>query len=156
MSCMVVAKEVVDIVISAAIDAGVDARLDGFNLQRVTAETGTAFGRMLVAENARSVLASYPYLPVGEVEDLKARADRYTFAYVTGVRPGALPRLIEFMDYQSCEADAYQTSAACDFYRCVALHWIINGREEAIGAFKSLPWGIFSEGDRQRFVGTVQ
>ncbi|MGN8119206.1 hypothetical protein [Labrys sp. 22185] len=156
MSCVVVANEIVDIVISAAIDAGLEARLDGTVPQRVTVDNATTFGRALVAENVRSVLALYPYLPAGQVQELQGRASRYAFTYVAGVRPEALPRLVEFLDYHSCETDAYKSSAACDFYRCVALHWIINGREDRIGVFKTLPWGIASKAERQLFVGTVQ
>lgn len=95
----------------------------------------TDIGRILMAENVRSVTARYGESKLGT--DETGAADAYTFRPVVDLRPEWVVSSAACLNYQSCETE--------DWERTVA-HAIMSAiRESAIHAWTrrtEAPWGV--------------
>ncbi len=97
-----------------------------------TEEDLTKLGRLLLAENVRSVAHRYGELPE------TSRATEYVFKrqYKT-LKPVALIKLCEGLEYQSCETeDYYQTDA------WVKLKWIYSSFISLLPGYEEAAWSI--------------
>ncbi|QRM32946.1 hypothetical protein [Microvirga sp. VF16] len=138
MSAFVVSAAHIDTIVSAAIDLELfAARTDHGTLERVCHETAIAFGKMLLAENVRSVVHRYRLTGSAEASDYTELVETYEFRYRPCIRAGVAAKALDCFDYQSCETDTYETSLAYAFTcrMAKALNKHLNGYEAA-------PWGI--------------
>jgi hypothetical protein len=138
MSAFVVSTTHIDTIVSAAIHLELfAARTDHGILERVCHETATAFGKMLLAKNVRSVVHRYRLTGSTEASDYAELVETYEFRYCPCVPAGVAAKALDCFDYQSCETDTYETSLAYAFTcrMAKALNKHLNGYEAA-------PWGI--------------
>lgn len=118
----------------------------------------TETGRLLLKENVRSVAHRYP----GDSEaDLPGKcgetADGYKFRYFEPFSPAAnMPaakkaawvlKACQCFDYQSCETDDYEQSAAWKIIRSIESEAIMS-----LPHYEQAPWGI----DRERLLNPQQ
>jgi hypothetical protein len=102
MSCFVVSKLDIDAIITAAMPLRPDV-----------AANPDLVGKMLWLENIRSV-AHYYAMPTRKPDDLAmyaAKAVQYEFTPLP-LEPIQARKIVDCYDYQTCEHDAYETSAA--------------------------------------------
>ncbi len=138
MSAFVVSTAHIDTIVSAAIDLELfAARTDHGTLERVCPETASAFGKMLLAENVRSVVHRYHLTDSAEACDYAELVETYEFRYRPCVPAGAAAKALDCFEYQSCETDDYEKSLAYAFTcrMAKALNKHLNGYEAAL-------WGI--------------
>jgi hypothetical protein len=107
----------VNLLLSAAIDAGIVAQCDGDvpTPVRVTIETAQRFGKMILAENIRSHAVVYRSSVFRDDAGNRKRLEDYRFAYVDGEKLEAFARLAAFGDYQCSDSESYETSLAREF-----------------------------------------
>jgi hypothetical protein len=140
MSAWVVTKHHIDVLVSAAIERAVAIKLEGAEaLVPVTPENATFVGRMLLRENIASVVYRYRLCGTDEAFDYLRGLVRYKFTFYPAIRASAVAQGLECYDYQACEHDTYETSAAAFF---VAQLRTALGGEEGTNAD---PWGFDSE-----------
>ncbi|MGF6227973.1 hypothetical protein QFZ27_001928 [Inquilinus ginsengisoli] len=115
MSAFVVDQEHIDELVSAAIDLEIRARLaTDRSRQQVNHENAGDFGRMLWAENVRSVIHRYRLSGTEEAAEYESAVEAYRFAWRTVPLGRAAKRLACF-EYQACECDDWEESLAYDF-----------------------------------------
>src|ERR1019366_7958726 len=123
MSAFLVDEIHINLIVTAAIDLGLVTNLppanDGVTITEANAE---AFGRMLWAENARSVGYRYPPLT-----------------------PHAAAKIIAAYNYQACETPDYdETPAAYAVAAFAPLLPVYTGANER-PEFARIPWGVDDE-----------
>lgn len=140
MSAWVVEKVHIDALVTAAIDrAGPGHRFSYYhNRDRhyVTIDNADEVGQMLWDENFASVNHLY-------IRDDPAPRETYRFRRTAEIPAIALQKGIICYEYQSCEHDGWDTSAAKAF--CEELRQMLITRDP--GYDKAAGWG-FSESDR--------
>ena len=115
MSAFVVDQEHIDELISAAIDLEIRARLaTDRGYRQVNHENASAFGRMLWAENVRSVVDRYRLSGTVETAEYEAAVEAYRFAR-RPVSPGRAAKRLACFEYQACECEDWEESLAYDF-----------------------------------------
>jgi hypothetical protein len=145
MSCFIVSDIDIDIIATAY--AGLNrqgAKL--LNLSRV--------GRELLLENVKSFEACYRVhgrakghaMRVEMAHGLRqARAYRFKRRRV---RPAAIARSARFYDYQACEHEAYEASAAKAIVDALCARY-----PETLPDYEAMPWGIADAADLLRARG---
>jgi hypothetical protein len=140
MSAWVVTKHHIDVLVSAAIERSLAIKLEGAGvLVPVTPANATFVGRMLLRENITSVVHRYRLCGTGEAFDYLRGLVRYEFTFYPAIRPSAIAQALECYDYQACEHDTYETSAAAFF---------VSQMKTALGGQQGTnadPWGFDSE-----------
>ena len=115
MSAFVVDQEHIDELVSAAIDLEIRARLaTDRGYRQVNHENASDFGRMLWAENVRSVIHRYRLSGSGEALEYEAAVEAYRFTWRL-VSPGRAAKRLACLEYQACECDDWKESSAYDF-----------------------------------------
>jgi hypothetical protein len=138
MSAFVVSTIHIDTIVSAAIDLELFAtRTDHGTLERVCPETATAFGKMLLAENVRSVIHRYRPTGCAEAFDYAELVATYTFRYRPCISAGTAAKALDYFDYQSCETDNYEKSLAYAFTCRMA-----KALNQHLAGYEAAPWGI--------------
>jgi hypothetical protein len=138
MSAFVVSTIHIDTIVSAAIDLELfAARTDHGTLERVCHETATAFGKMLLAENVRSVVHRYRLTGGTEAFDYAELVATYTFRYRPCISAGIAAKALDCFDYQSCETDNYEKSLAYAFTCRMA-----KALNKHLAGYEAAPWGI--------------
>ncbi|WP_413989142.1 hypothetical protein ACMDCR_24575 [Labrys okinawensis] len=125
MSVIVMEPMELNLLLSAATDAGIIAQCDGEDGTpiRVTIETAERFGRMILAENIRSHTVVYRSSVFRNEAGIRQRLDDYRFSYVGGVKPEGFARLADFADYQCSDSNAYELSLTYEFF-LAAFTWL--------------------------------
>lgn len=103
MSAFIVSKHHIDTLLSAALS---------YQVPGIDRHTATDVGRTLWIENIRSVSDRYPARS-DTVEIGMRRAEIYTHRFVTVPGIGETAKLIDCLEYQSCEHDGWSRSDAC-------------------------------------------
>jgi len=138
MSAFVVSTIHIDTIVSAAIDLELfAARTDHGTLERVCHDTATAFGKMLLAENVRSVVYRYRLIGSTEAFDYAELVETYEFRYRPCVQAGVAAKALDCFDYQSCETDNYEKSLAYAFTCRMA-----KALNKHLAGYEAAPWGI--------------
>jgi hypothetical protein len=144
MSAMFVSRHDIDLLVSAMRETSSLVRIDGRH-DHADRIAPNALGRMLWAENVRSLRFRYP-----TQRDEHRAFDRevlaYAFTEYRGVRPGPIGHLAEFYTYQACEHPDWRASDAF-FALCELRAELVKrlpGAEDA-------PWGVADESDVVRF-----
>jgi hypothetical protein len=138
MSAFVVSTAHIDTIVSAAIDLELfAAHTDHGTLERVCPETASAFGKMLLAENVRSVVHRYHLTGSAEAFDYAELVETYEFRYYPCVPAGAAAKALDCFDYQSCETDDYEKSLAYAFTCRMA-----KALNKHLAGYEAAPWGI--------------
>ncbi|MGK9171552.1 hypothetical protein KXR53_35045 [Inquilinus limosus] len=115
MSAFVVDQEHLDELVSAAIDLEIRARLAPDRAcQQVNHENANDFGRMLWAENVRSVIHRYRLSGTEEAAEYEAEVEAYRFTW-RPVPPGRAAKRLACFEYQACECEDWMESLAYDF-----------------------------------------
>jgi len=115
ISAFVVDQEHIDELVSAAIDLEIRARpATDRGYQQVTRENAGAFGRMLWAENVRSVVHRYRLSGTEEAAEYEAAVEAYRFTW-RPVSPGRAAKRLACFEYQACECEDWEDSLAYDF-----------------------------------------
>ena len=143
MSAFLVDEIHINLIVTAAIDLGLVANLppanDGVTITEANAE---AFGRMLWAENARSVAYRYP---LDDNSELNAEVAGYRFKRYPPLTPHAAAKIIAAYNYQACETPDYdETPAAYAVAAFAPLLPVYSGANER-PEFARIPWGIDDE-----------
>lgn len=140
MSAWVVTKHHIDVLVSAAVERGITIRFARVGaVVPVTSENATFVGRMLLRENIASVVHRYRLCGTDEAFEYLRDLVRYNFTFYPAVRPSAVAQAVECYDYQSCEHDGYETSAAAFFVS--QLKTALGGQQGS----DADPWGFDSE-----------
>ena len=140
MSAFLVDEIHINLIVTAAIDLGLVANLppanDGVTITDANAE---AFGRMLWAENARSVAYRYPR------DEQSAEVAGYRFRRYPPLTPHAAAKIIAAYNYQACETPDYdETPTAYAVAAFAPLLPVCSGANER-PEFARIPWGIDDE-----------
>lgn len=115
MSAFVVDQEHIDELVSAAIGLEIRACLaTDRGCQQVNHENASDFGRMLWAENVRSVIHRYRLCDTEEATEYEAAVEAYRFTW-RPVSPGRAAKRLACFEYQACECDDWKESLAYDF-----------------------------------------
>ena len=140
MSAWVVTKHHIDVLVSAAVERGITIRFASVGaVVPVTLENATFVGRTLLRENIASVVHRYRLCGTDEAFEYLRDLVRYNFTFYPAVRPSAVAQAVECYDYQSCEHDGYETSAAAFFVS--QLKTALGGQQGS----DADPWGFDSE-----------
>jgi hypothetical protein len=148
MSCFVVSNLDIDILVSAY------ARLHPHGRQLLNLHQA---GRELLAENVKSFEACYHVRSRAKGCDIRnaaahgwrqARAYRFVRRRA---KPAAIAKLARFYDYQACEHEAYETSAAKAIVDALKARY-----PESLPNYEDMPWGIGSAVDLLRAGATVR
>ncbi|WP_225767746.1 hypothetical protein [Inquilinus sp. Marseille-Q2685] len=135
MSAFVVDQEHIDELVSAAIDLEIRARLaTDRSYRQVSHENATDFGRMLWAENVRSVIHRYRLSGTEEAAEYKAAIEAYRFTW-RAVPPGRAAKRFACFEYQACECDDWKESLAYDFGSQIARALITK-----LPGYAEAPW----------------
>ncbi len=138
MSAFVVSTAHIDTIVSAAIDLELfAARTNHGTLERVCHETATAFGKMLLAENGRSVVHRHRLTDGAKTFDYAELVATYTFRYRPCISAGIAAKAQDCFDYQSCETDDYEKSLAYAFTCRMA-----KALNKHMAGYEAAPWGI--------------
>ncbi len=115
MSAFVVDQEHIDELVSAAIDLEIRTRLaTDRTCQQVNHENANDFGRMLWAENVRSVVHRYRLSGTAEAAEYESAVEAYCFTW-RPVSPGRAAKRLTCFEYQACECEDWEESLAYDF-----------------------------------------
>lgn len=108
MSAFVVDQEHIDELISAAIDLEIRARLaTDRGYRQVNHENASPFGRMLWAENLRSVVDRYYLSGTVEAAEYEAAIEAYRFTW-RPVLPGRAAKRLACFECQACECEDWK------------------------------------------------
>ena len=142
MSCFVVSDFDIDILVTATANLHAKgAKL--LNLSQV--------GRELLLENVRSFEACYRVHARPKGHDMRvemARGLRQARAYRfvrRRAKPAAIAKSARFYDYQACEHDAYEASAAKAIVDALMARY-----PESLPDYEAMPWGIGGAVDLMR------
>ncbi|GJD97441.1 hypothetical protein [Methylobacterium iners] len=102
MSAFVVSKFQIDAILTAALNYGADG---------VDRNSATDIGRVLWLENGKSFAALYP-AKVDAIEIATRRAEVYVFKAVAVPSIVEAAKLVDSLEYQSCEHDGWARSDA--------------------------------------------
>lgn len=129
MSAYIVGHDHIDALLTFAAHERVSYFTDDDNRVEITPDNATEIGRILLAENERSVQHRYP----GDAPDDLAgtvgeRAANYQFKEFGGAPQPALTILkgCDCFDYQACETDDYTESLACKIVDAIRRRAIIR------------------------------
>jgi hypothetical protein len=140
MSAWVVTKHHIDVLVSAAIERGIAVKFAPVGaLVLVTPENARFVGRMLLRENIASVVHRYSLSGTDEAIEYLRHLVRYNFTFYPAIRPSAVAQALSCYDYQSCEHDGYESSAAAFFVSQLSASL---GDQQGTDAD---PWGFDSE-----------
>jgi hypothetical protein len=144
MSAMFVSRHDIDLLVSAMREMGSLVRLGAVH-DHADRIDPNALGRMLWAENVKSLRHLYP-----TERDAHRAFDRevaaYAFTEYRSVKPGPIGHLAEFYAYQTCEHPDWRASDAF-FALCELRAELVKrlpGAEDA-------PWGVADDRDIARF-----
>lgn len=137
MSALEVSTPHITFLITAALADPVHALYWGNPSRRITLDNASEVGAALVRENQASMTARY-----GDRFVVPATEYAYPFAAYSPGRRGTLDpvevlKACQFYDYQSCEHDGWEASAAQQFTRDVRDRYIT-----LLPGYDGLPWGI--------------
>jgi hypothetical protein len=107
---MFVSKHDIDLLVSAMRELGSLARIDARH-DRADWIDPDALGRMLWAENVKSLRHRYP-TDRDAHRAFDAQVAGYSFTEYVGVKPGPIGRLADFFDHQTCEHPTWRDSDA--------------------------------------------
>jgi hypothetical protein len=130
MSAWIVSKAHIDVMVSAALAAKDWGDFSFYHDNErivVTSDNADEIGQMLWEENHKSVNARYRE---------NTKTPKYTFRPVEVPSPGEVAKGIGCYEYQSCEHDGWETSAAKAF--CTELEGVQIVR---LPEYESAPWG---------------
>ena len=143
MSAFLVDEIHINLIVTAAIDLGLVALLppanDGVTITQGNAE---AFGRMLWAENARSVAYRYPR---DDHSEQSAEVAGYRFKRYPPLTPHAAAKIIAAYNYQACETPDYDETPAAHAVAAFAPLLPVYGGANERPEFARIPWGIDDE-----------
>ncbi|MBD2745921.1 hypothetical protein IC232_04330 [Microvirga sp. BT688] len=138
MSAYFVDKLHIDVLVSGAIDFACAARLSkGGDLIVALQENGTELGKMLWAENARSVnyLDALVYQRTNSA--LNEIVGFYGFEYRRNLCPTVIAKALTSYEHQACECPDFENTLAYDFAsrlsRCLT---------KKLPGWDKAPWGI--------------
>jgi hypothetical protein len=115
MSAFVVDQQHIDEMVSAAIDLETRARLvPDRGYRQVNHENANDLGRMLWAENVRSVIYRYRLPGTEEAAEYESAVEAYRFTW-RPVSAGRAAKRLACFEYQACECEDWQESLAYDF-----------------------------------------
>ena len=123
MSAWVVSKNHIDVLVQAALDAGLDYG------------DPTALGRQLWGENVKSVAARYGD---GDLPGHSADIDAYTFTAPAKLSSTAIRKQVDCYDYQSCEHDDYERSFAYGVVQSLVAFYPVTSKR----AYEAAKWGV--------------
>lgn len=130
MSAWVCSDQHINYIVSAAV------RFDGYNDLGMKPED---MGRLLLAENVRSVLHRYgdDTLGVDEVAEYAAQIDGYKYVEVVAAKQVDALKLLDSWAYQTCETEDYKTTKAWDLGEQIK-HILIK----ALPGYADAPWSL--------------
>lgn len=100
---------------------------------RLTHETADEVGRMLLAENIRSVQCRYPDL---DLTGLSAEAAEFTVDWLwKSPTPVEALKLVKCLDYQSCETSNWESTEAFRFLEAARERLIVK-----LPGYEDAPW----------------
>src|SRR5665213_2957769 len=143
MSAWIVTTQHIDLMVSAALQQH-DFSWWCWSEQRrhdVNLSTATDVGRLLLAENIRSVSHRYRDEPLADLPGpiTKTRPEDYVWTdHKIKLSPAEISSLLGCYDYQSCETSDWHTTAAYDFVAALRESVLdsIVGRDDV-----PPPWG---------------
>lgn len=112
MSCYFVAKETIDLLVSAAVELKIYAPLRDGKFCAVTEQTADLLGQLLWTQNAASVNCRYP--DARHDDSARAMLDSaaaYRWQPYIDIKPAAVVGCARNLDYQACETQDYNGSA---------------------------------------------
>lgn len=133
MSAWIVSEDHIDALVCGAIRFGVP-----FDGEPVTPENATDVGQALWHENHKSV--NYRY-------DSREKTPVYRFVGETTLRPMSLFKQCRCYDYQTCEHDGYESSAAQRLMAdleaaCLRELGMTDDQASSSKDWDAVPWGI--------------
>lgn len=137
MSAFFCEAETIDLVVRAASDLSMSYELpDGREVPVFGNQT--MVGKILWAENARSVIHRYRLLGSEEAAGYIAQIDAYRWTNYGAGKPAAVLKSADCLDYQSCETPDWQSTGA---YRLLAEIREAFGKHRDTAAYQAAPWG---------------
>lgn len=137
MSALEVSTRHITFLITAALADPVHALYWGNPAQRITLENASEIGAALVRENQASLTARYG-------DRLLVLAAEYAYPFAAYSAPGRwqpdpveVLKACQFYDYQCCEHDGWEGSAAQQFTGVLRERYIT-----LLPGYAGLPWGI--------------
>jgi hypothetical protein len=151
MSAFVVSHDHIDALLTFATDQKPNDEIVfvvGDVGREITAANATEIGRILLAENVRSVQARYPQLPASELPGALVDEDTvasYKFGTwrVAKLEPLWILKACDSFDHQACETEDYEASDACVIIEAIRIRAI----RELPGYTNAPGWSL----DRERF-----
>lgn len=135
MSAFVVDQDHIDELVSAAIDLEIRAHLaTDRGYRQVNHEDANDLGRMLWAENVRSVIYRYRLSGTAEAAEYQSAVEAYRFIW-RPVPPGRAAKRLACFEYQACECDDWEESLAYDFGSQIARALIAK-----LPGYAEAPW----------------
>ena len=133
MSAWIVSADHIDALVCGAIVYGIP-----FDGEEVTAENASAVGQALWRENHKSVNHRY---------DLRDRTPAFAFVGETTLRAISLFKQACCYNYQTCEHDGYERSAAKAFVdalkeACLRELGMTSDQAYESAGYDAAPWGI--------------
>jgi hypothetical protein len=143
MSAFLVAEIHINLIVTAAIDLRLVTNLPPTNDEvTITEANAEAFGRMLWAENARSVAYRYPQ---DDNSELGAEVAGYRFRRYPPLTPHAAAKIIAAYAYQACETPDYDGTPAAHAVAAFAPFLPVYSGVHERPEFARIPWGIDDE-----------
>lgn len=141
MSAWVVSKHHIDLLVSAAIERQIPVKFLNIDVtETATEENANAIGKMLLAENIRSVVYRYNLAGTKEALQYERDLNAYEASRYQSVRPSAAACAANCFDYQACECPDYQDTPAAFFVR--QLKAVVGDNPKG---YDSEPWGFDTE-----------
>jgi hypothetical protein len=138
VSAYFVDKLHIDVLVSGAIDLACAARLTkGGDLIIPQREHGADLGKMLWAENARSVNYLTALVYSGTNPALDEIVGFYGFEYRPNLCPTVIAKALASYEHQACECPCYEGTPAYDFASRLARRLI-----KKLPGWDKAPWGI--------------
>ncbi|QRM34895.1 hypothetical protein [Microvirga sp. VF16] len=138
MSANFIDKLHIDVLVSGAIDLACTARLvKGGALLDILPENGEQLGKILWAENARSVNYLDALLGHGSNPALDEIVGFYGFEYRPNLCPTVVSKALVSYEHQACECPDYPETVAYDFASRLARRLI-----KKLPGWEKAPWGI--------------
>jgi hypothetical protein len=141
---MFVSKHDIDLLVSAMRELGSLARI-GSRHDRADRIDPDALGRMLWAENVKSLRHRYP-TDRDAHRAYDAQVCGYSFTEYVDIKPGPIGRLADFFDYQTCEHPTWRDSDS--FFAVSELRVQLVRRLPGADA---TPWGVVDQCDIASF-----
>jgi len=137
MSAFFCDAETIDLVVKAATDLNLAYRLpDGREVP--VSGNQTMVGKIMWAENARSVITRYRLLGSEEAAGYIAQIDGYRWTNYGVAKPAAALKSADCLDYQSCETADWRETGACRLLDEIKTAF---GKHRETAAYSEAPWG---------------